>query len=202
MVWLSQGQIWAMLAFTMIAALILGTGLPTTSAYIMTAVLLAPALVGLGVERLTAHFFIFYFAILSMVTPPVALAAYGAASISRAGADETGWMAFALSLPGFLIPYAAIMHPGLLLLGSPLDTVWGVFNVLVGLIGVTAAIVGWLFQPLSMLWRVGLFVIGLSSLLPDFGSTLICTVLTFGSAAWLAFRSRQVKVAQSAQLSS
>lgn len=100
------------------------------AAYIMAAVLLAPALVTSGVEPLVAHFFIFYFAILSMVTPPVALAAYGAASISGGSPSQTGVEAFKLSIPGFLIPFAAVMHPGLLLIGGFGDTAWGMGNAL------------------------------------------------------------------------
>jgi TRAP transporter 4TM/12TM fusion protein len=191
MIWMSHGQIWLLLGFTMIAALILGTGMPTTSAYIMAAVLLAPALISMGVDRMTVHFFIFYFAILSMVTPPVALAAYAAASISRASASETGWTAFMLSFPGFLIPYSAIMHPGLLLIGDTFDAVWGVFNVLLGFVGVSAAVIGWMLQPLSTVWRIGFLILGLASLLPDLTSTLICVALTGGALAWLALRPRQ-----------
>lgn len=191
MIWMSHGEVWLLLGFTMIAALILGMGMPTTSAYIMAAVLLAPALISMGVERMTVHFFIFYFAILSMVTPPVALAAYAAASISRASASETGWMAFMLSFPGFLIPYSAVMHPGLLLIGDMSDAVWGVFSVLLGFIGISAAVIGWLFQPLSVPWRVGFLILGLASLLPDVKSTLLCTAATGAAMAWLAFRSRQ-----------
>src|SRR5690606_28530928 len=108
------------------ASLILGAGMPTTSAYIMAAVLLAPALITAGAEPLVTHFFIFYFAILSMVTPPVALSAYAAASISRGAPSETGWAAFRLSIPGFLIPFASVLHPGLLLIGGAMDTAWGI----------------------------------------------------------------------------
>jgi TRAP transporter 4TM/12TM fusion protein len=132
MVYISGGNVALMLGFAMLSSLVLGAGMPTTSAYIMAAVLVAPALIQSGVEPLLAHFFILYFAILSMLTPPVALAAYAAASISGASASRTGWQAFALALPGFVIPFALFAHPGMLLLGTVADTLWGLANALVG----------------------------------------------------------------------
>lgn len=153
--------------------------MPTTSAYIMAAVLLAPALVTAGVEPLVAHFFIFYFAILSMVTPPVALAAYGAASISGGSPSATGVTAFTLSLPGFLIPFAAVMHPGLLLIGGLGETAWGIANVLIGFLALGVALVGWLFRGLSNGWRVFFGLSGLMTLLPD----PLLTALNVGALA-------------------
>jgi TRAP transporter 4TM/12TM fusion protein len=185
MIWLSAGKLAPLLVLTMVASLILGTGMPTTSAYIMAAVLLAPALVAVGAEPLTAHFFIFYFSILSMVTPPVALAAYAAASISRASPSTTGWTAFGLSFPGFLIPYTAVMHPGLLLIGSAWDTAWGILNVLAGLVAISAALIGWLFRRLSMPWRVLLAATGIATTLPDFYSTAIAVTVLTVSVGWL-----------------
>jgi TRAP transporter 4TM/12TM fusion protein len=135
MIAVAAGELAILLVLAMLASIVLGAGMPTTSAYIMAAILLAPSLASLGVPALAAHFFIFYFAILSMVTPPVALAAYAAAAITKDSASRTGWQALALSLPGFVIPFAAVAHPGLLLIGSPLDTLWALANVLMGVWG-------------------------------------------------------------------
>jgi TRAP-type uncharacterized transport system fused permease subunit len=177
MILASGGSVAVLLILTMVASLVLGTGMPTTSAYIMAAVLLAPAVIEVGIAPLSAHFFIFYFAILSMVTPPVALAAYAAASISRAGASETGWSAFTLCLPGFLIPFVAIAHPGLFLVGDIGDSIWGMANVLLGFFAVGVGLVGWLFRPLGKAWRLGFAAVGAVALLPDAASTVICVVL-------------------------
>jgi TRAP transporter 4TM/12TM fusion protein len=177
MIWMAGGSFPVLLVLTMFACLVLGTGMPTTSAYIMAAVLLAPALVTLGAQPLAAHFFIFYFAILSMVTPPVALAAYAAASISRASPNETGWLALAASFPGFLIPFAVMIHPGLLWSGDHLDMAWGFMNALIGFAAIGVAIIGWLFNPLGKLLRALFFVAGLVTLLPDFWSTTISVSL-------------------------
>ena len=191
MVFAAGGSVAVLLILTMVASLVLGTGMPTTSAYIMAAVLLAPALIEVGVAPLSAHFFIFYFAILSMVTPPVALAAYAAASISRAGPAETGWSAFTLCLPGFLIPFVAIAHPGLFLVGDIGDSIWGMANVLLGFFAVSVGLVGWLFRPLGLAWRLGFAAVGVIALLPDVASTVICVVLLAAGTALLWVQSRR-----------
>ncbi|WP_137390149.1 TRAP transporter permease [Rhodoligotrophos defluvii] len=186
MITLSGGSMAVLLALTMLASLVLGAGMPTTSAYIMAAVLLAPSLAAIGVPSLAAHFFIFYFAILSMVTPPVALSAYAAAAITGGSASSTGWQAFALSLPGFIIPFAIIIHPGLLLMGSPLSLMWGFGNILLGLIGIAIAVVGWLFRPLRPIERAIFAVLGLVNVLPGLWVTIASALILAlaGAAIW------------------
>jgi TRAP transporter 4TM/12TM fusion protein len=168
MVFLSGGWMPAMLVLAALGALILGCGMPTTSAYIMAAVLVAPALILLGLDPLVAHFFIFYFAIMSMVTPPVALASYAAAAIAQAPAGSTGWRAFALAMPGFVIPFAIVLHPGLLIWGDVdvVDSVWGFFNVFTGFVALGAAITGYLFRNLGRGWRAYFVLVGLANMLP------------------------------------
>ena len=192
MIFAAGGSTGVLLVLTMLASLVLGTGMPTTSAYIMAAVLLSPALIELGVVPLGAHFFIFYFAILSMVTPPVALAAYAAASISGASPSGTGWSAFTLCLPGFMIPFVAIAHPGLFLIGDAMDSLWGFANVLLGFFALGVAIVGWLFHPLGRLWRAGFGLVGLVALLPDVESTAICVALLAVGTLMLWVPSRRI----------
>ncbi len=173
----SAGHTSVLLVLAMLASLVLGAGMPTTSAYIMAAILLAPSLASLGVEPIVAHFFIFYFAILSMVTPPVALAAYAAAAITKASASQTGWTAFGLSVPGFVIPFAAVMHPGLLLVGTPGDALWAIANVLVGVLAIGIGVVGWLFRPLPMALRAGFLVTGMLTMLPGLFATLAAVAM-------------------------
>lgn len=185
MIMIAGGSMPLLLILTMLASLVMGAGMPTTSAYIMAAVLLAPALITAGAEPLVTHFFIFYFAILSMVTPPVALSAYAAASISRGSPSETGWSAFRLSIPGFLIPFSAVLHPGLLLIGGPLDVVWGMANVLLGFFAIGVALVGWLFRRLSAPWRIFFAACGIFTLLPDTTSTIVNIVLLAIASLWL-----------------
>jgi len=185
MILIAGGSIPFLLVLTMLASLVLGCGMPTTSAYIMAAVLLAPALITAGAEPLVTHFFIFYFSILSMVTPPVALAAYAAASISRGSPSETGWSAFRLSIPGFLIPYAVIVHPALLLSGGPQEAAWGMLNVLVGFFAIGVALIGWLFRRLGVPWRLFFGLLGCCTLLPYLAFTIANIILLASATLWL-----------------
>ena len=122
------------LMLTMVAGIILGMGLPTTPAYIIQVALLVPALIKLGIVPIAAHMFVFYFAILSAITPPVALAVYAAIGLSRSSLWETGWAAVKLGATGYIVPYMFVFSPLLLLIGSW----WRVgLAVLTALIGVT-----------------------------------------------------------------
>ena len=96
----------------------MGMGLPTVAAYVIGAVLYAPALQKLGVPQLTSHFFVMYYCVLSMVTPPVALAAYAAAGLARTSPWNAGWYAFQMSFVAFLIPFAFVADPSLLFAGT------------------------------------------------------------------------------------
>jgi TRAP-type uncharacterized transport system fused permease subunit len=149
----------------MILTLIFGMGMPTSAAYLVAAVLVGPALQGLGIPALPAHLFIFYFAVLSMVTPPVALAAYAAAGISGANLWTTGLVAFAIAIPGFLIPFAFVFDQGLLLQGDALHVLRVVTTATIGVVTFSAATGGYAFGPLNWPVRIALFC--LSPLLID-----------------------------------
>ncbi len=120
------------LFIAMCISLILGMGLPTTAAYIICAAIVAPSLIKLGLTPLGAHLFIFYYAILAQITPPVALAAYTAAGIAKSNPMKTGWMAFFISLVAFLIPFSFVFDPSLLLEGPILTTVYSFGKTIVG----------------------------------------------------------------------
>jgi TRAP-type uncharacterized transport system fused permease subunit len=182
---LSGGNIAAMLGLAMVATLILGAGMPTSSAYIMGAVLIVPALTYLGLEPLIGHFFVLYFSVMSMLTPPVALSAYAAATISGSSPSATGWQAMFLALPGFIIPYAIVLHPGLLLVGTLGDTLSGLLMVFTGFIAISAAVVGWLFRPLTAVQRGALGIIALGLLWPDLRVAVVLAGLLAVFAVWL-----------------
>ena len=131
----AQDSLIPALVLTMIAGIILGMGLPTTPAYIIQVALLVPALVKLGIVLQSAHLFVFYFAILSAITPPVALAVYAACGISRSNLWESGWAAVKLGATGYIVPFMFAFSPALLLMGP-----WGQVSLalLTALIGVTA----------------------------------------------------------------
>jgi TRAP-type uncharacterized transport system fused permease subunit len=116
--YLSGGKLLLSLIFIAIGALILGCGLPTMAAYIISIVLGGRALIELGVPPIAAHLFCYYFAVVSCITPPVAVCAYAAASIAQSDPVKTGWEAFKLGVAGFVIPFIFVYHTGLLFQGS------------------------------------------------------------------------------------
>jgi TRAP transporter 4TM/12TM fusion protein len=111
---LSGGTLIGAMLVIIVGCLVMGMGLPTVAAYIIGAILFVPALTKLGITPLAAHFFVMYYCVLSMITPPVALASYAAAGIAKADSMKTGWLAFKLSLVLFLIPFAFAFDPALL----------------------------------------------------------------------------------------
>ena len=159
---LAQNNLVLALLLLMVSTIILGMGLPSAVCYLLMATLVGPVLGDLGIVPLAAHFFIFYFGMMSMVTPPVALAAYTAAAIANASIMQTGMAAFRFALVGFALPYAFVLHPELLLLS---DDGWATFgNVLMTLLGIiplSASIAGFGFAPLNAWQRVVLLVAAL-----------------------------------------
>ena len=151
------------LFFLMISTIILGMGLPSSVCYLLMAILVGPVLLDLGVVPLAAHFFIFYFGMMSMVTPPVALAAYAASAIAGSGIMATGLAAFRFALVGFALPYAFVLRPALLWLSESGETpgVWTVFVnfslTFIGTVILATAIVGYIFNRLSFWTRCILF---------------------------------------------
>mgnify|MGYP004465333951 FL=1 len=111
---LSQGNLLLALMLTMVVSIFLGMGMPTVAVYIVLATVAAPVLVKMGVPMLAAHFYCFYFGIMANLTPPVAIPAYAAAAIADASPSKTGWAAFKIALPSFLIPYVFVYYPSMM----------------------------------------------------------------------------------------
>ena len=139
---LSGGQLPIALVLTAAGSIVLGMGLPTTAAYIVLAALGAPGLVQLGAPVLAAHLFIFYFGCISNVTPPVSLAAYAAAGIAGAPPFRTAVLGVGLASTGFLVPFAFVLDPGLLLAAPPGTIVMAVVSGILGVVALAAAVVG------------------------------------------------------------
>ena len=195
------------LFFLMISTIILGMGLPSSVCYLLMAILVGPVLLDLGVVPLAAHFFIFYFGMMSMVTPPVALAAYAAAAIAGSGIMATGLAAFRFALVGFALPYAFVLRPALLWLSESGETpgVWTVFVnfslTFIGTVILSTAIAGYIFNRLSFWARCILFA---AALILFFAPTGIQFVWIHGIAALTSvaifyFNSRQPSVSISDQ---
>lgn len=163
---LAGGNLFLALLFTMITALFLGMGLPTVAAYIIQAALIVPALAQFGIPLLAAHLFAFYFAIISAVTPPVALAAYAGAGIAKANVNETGWTAFKLALAAFIVPFMFVYGPALILIGETSEIVIASCTAFVGIFALAAAIEGWLIKQTNILERLLLFTSALCLIKP------------------------------------
>src|SRR5699024_11121636 len=134
----SGGSLILALILTIIGSIVLGLVMPTTSAYIIGAVLLSPALIEFGVLAIAAHLFIFYFVCMSMMTPSVALAAFAAAGIAGSPAYQTGNTAFRISLAAYLIPYAFVLSPALLLQEGVWPAIWTGGTALIGTYALSA----------------------------------------------------------------
>jgi len=166
---LGAGNLILTLFFTMIACLILGMGLPTTANYVVTATMAAPALVlGLGVDVLAAHMFVFYFGIVADITPPVCLAAYAGAGLARANPFKTGVTAFKLATAAYIIPYIFVLNPQILLIDpEPLYLTVSIVTAIIGMVGISSAMIGYLIRK-ALLWeRLTLFVAGILLISPN-----------------------------------
>ena len=171
----SHGSLLLTLILTMITALILGMGLPTTACYIVAATIAAPGLIKLGVAPLVAHFFVFYFACLSNLTPPVCLAAFTAAGLAGASPYKVGWTSTRLGIAGFLVPFLAVYSPMLLLTGqySSFELAEAIVTAIVGVVALSAALENWLIRECSIIERVVLIVGAFCLMVPGLISDII-----------------------------
>jgi len=172
---MSQNNMLLTLFLTMITMLILGMGLPTTACYIVGATIAAPPLVKLGVEPLVAHFFVFYFACLSNLTPPVCLAAFTAAGIAGAPPYKVGWTSTRLGIAGFLVPFLAVYSPMLMLAGkfTTLSLVEAIITAVVGVIMLSAALEDYLLRRCKLWERVILLVCSLMLMVPGLVTDIV-----------------------------
>lgn len=164
---LSGGNLLFALVLSMIASILLGMGLPTSAAYMVLAVLVAPALINLGVSRMAAHLFLLYFGALSTITPPVALSAFAAAGISGAKVWETGWEAMKLASTGFIIPFIFAFDNSLLLVGNPITIVIAVITAILGCFVLAMSVSGWMICKLSLIARLLLLAAGVCLIVSD-----------------------------------
>ena len=164
--------------FTMITAILLGMGVPTTANYVITSTIAAPALVQMGVPVLAAHMFVFYFGIIADVTPPVALAAYAGSGISGGNALKTGVNASKLAIAAFIIPYIFVMSPVLLMMqGTALELFISTVTALGGMVAISSALIGYLADDCRMAERLILVAAGLMMIQPGLVTDVIGLVL-------------------------
>jgi TRAP-type uncharacterized transport system fused permease subunit len=180
------------LMFVMVASIILGMGLPCTPAYIIAASVGAPALLKMGGDLLAAHLFVYYFAILASVTPPVCITAYAGAALAGANPMRTGLEAFALALGGFLVPYVFYFDPALLMQGDFLEIASSVLRLFFMIVMLAVALQGWLLKKVPLTVRGGLIALAVS--LPVvFSSKLLGSLIGMAALALLyVFQSRKI----------
>ena len=158
------GNVVFLLGISAVICIVLGMGMPTSGVYVLLAALVAPSLVEAGIQPIAAHLFILYFGMMSMITPPVALAAFAAATISKADPLATGMAAMRIGWAAFIIPFIFVASPTLLFQGELLHVAVTMGISAVGIFAVTAGIVGFWSRKLGLLFRVTFVVLGFISL--------------------------------------
>jgi TRAP transporter 4TM/12TM fusion protein len=181
---LAQDSLILALMLTALAGIILGMGMPTTPAYIMMVALLVPAVIKLGAVTPAAHMFAFYFAILSAITPPVALAVFAAAGLAKANMWASGFAAMRAAAPAYIVPFMFVYEPRLLLITKDWATdwayiAWAAISASVGVIALAAGLFGWLVGLATMWQRVLLVIAALCLITPG----LITDSIGFGLLA-------------------
>jgi TRAP transporter 4TM/12TM fusion protein len=174
---LSQNMLPIALLLTAVAGIILGLGLPTTPSYIVMVALLVPALIKLGAVTPAAHMFAFYFAILSAITPPVALAVFAAASLAKTSMWDAGWAAMRVGAAGYIVPFMFIYEPALLMIGPWYVTAVALASAVIGVIVLAASLHGYLIAALSMWQRVVLFATAILLIAPELVSSIVGLVV-------------------------
>ena len=167
-----QSQLIA-LFFAMCVSIILGMGMPTTAAYAVAASVIAPGLIQLGIEPLTAHFFIFYYAVMSAITPPVALAAYAGAAIARSDPMKTSVESFKIGLAAFVVPFMFFYSAPMLMQGAWHENLHAFVTAAFGIYLLASAIQGWFFGAVGLVLRAILLVAALGMISGGLTSDLI-----------------------------
>jgi TRAP transporter 4TM/12TM fusion protein len=163
---LTGQNVGTLLVLTALMSILLGLGLPTVGVYVIMATLIAPALVKVGIAPMAAHMFVLYFGIMSMVTPPVALAAFAAANIGGTEPGRTGWTAARIGWSSYIVPFLFVFSPSLLMQGPAPGIVWNVLTAAFGVWLGTAGVVGYVVRPIAPAVRALFILAGVLTLIP------------------------------------
>ena len=192
---LSGGHMIIALALTMLCCIVLGMGVPTTANYCIMAATCAPILMdpSIGVTKMAAHFFVFYFGIVADITPPVALAAYAGSAIAKADPMKTAFNATKLAIAAFIVPYIFAFSPQMLFVDvtGAFQVVQICISALLGIFGVAAALNGFLYRPIPALLRVTMAVGGLGMMIPGTATDIAGFVLVVGIVLYQRFSARR-----------
>ena len=155
-----------LLIIAAIVCIVLGMGMPTLAIYVLLSALIAPALIEAGMEAIPAHLFILYFGMMSMITPPIALAAFAASTLTKADPMATGFAAMKFGWTAYFVPFLFVYSPTLILLGDPADIVINVVTAIVGTYLASLGVVGYFSRLLNPVFRIFLVASGLATMLP------------------------------------
>ncbi|MCB2193735.1 MAG: TRAP transporter permease [Deltaproteobacteria bacterium] len=169
----SGGSLILSLVFVMVASLVLGMGLTTSAAYILTIILAGPVLVDLGVAPLAAHMFVFYYACLSCITPPVALAAFAAAGVSGSKPFPTGFESMRLAIIAYIVPFIFVYHPVLIWQGAWWAIVLSFISATLGCVAIGSSLMGFMNYRLNLLLRLALLAAAFGLIMPGLQSDLL-----------------------------
>jgi len=179
---MAGGNFFLLLVIVAVTSMILGMGMPTLSVYILLAVLLAPALVDLGVNPMAAHMFIMYYGCVSLITPPICVAAFAGAAIAGSSPMRTGIAASRLGIIAYIVPFLFVFFPELLFQGSLGKILVATITAIFGCLTLAVALTGYLFQHLNTLKRILFALAGLGLMIPIRGQTmglsLLCNALS------------------------
>lgn len=181
---LGQGSPLMSLFFSMIVCIILGMGLPTTAAYVLGAAVLAPPLIALGFQPLYVHLFIFYFACLSAITPPVCVAVFMASGLAKANWVKVGGLSCMIALPAFVVPFTFVYDPALLLIGSAGAVIFAIISALIGVVMIGISVSGYLTHPMGMPNRVVFVAGGVLLLFPNVLVSFIGAAISAVAVVW------------------
>lgn len=190
-----EGSLFLALVIAALGCLLLGMALPTVAAYLIANILFVSAIQGLGIDALVANMFIFYFGVIAQITPPVCLASFTAAGIAGASAWNTGWKAFTFAITGFIVPFAFVYRPAILLEGTPQEIVIGCFIVIVSTYLLACGIAGYCMRPVKMWERIIMYVVAFVFIMPGTTSDIIGLIGTVVILAYFFVTSRHQKEA-------
>lgn len=183
---LAKANVWLVLLLVMVVCIILGMGLPVSASYVLASTTMASVMMKYGLELIPVHMFLLFFATMSAITPPVALASYASAGIAEANPNRVGWKAVLLVLPAFMVPFIFVMTPELLMMGEPMDILLAVVSAAFGIFAFSIVTEGWIFCRVPVVFRISaaaavvcLMVVGLTSDLIGYGILAVIVGLNY-----------------------